>query len=897
LTPRLAVRLVLACGVLAPPLAAQMTSRGTRAPAPGASGKRAEAVRIEGPGIQLDGRLTEAAWQRAKFFSDFRQKEPVENAPPDERTEVAFLYDDDALYVGARLFSHHPEAIPRDVTRRDQYGNSEHIVVSFDPFLDRRTAYSFSVTSGGVRRDYYLPRDRDGFDVRDFTFDPVWEAKAHIDSTGWTAEMRIPFSQLRFNDRPVQEWGIQVYRWIPQLNEDIYWVVVPRNETGFASRFGLLEGLRNIHSGRRVEMVPYVASNGRFAGAPDPKNPFDPDGRQVGVRAGADLKMGLGPNITLDATINPDFGQVEADPAEVNLTAFETFFSERRPFFTEGQQLLRSTVDNYFYSRRVGGAPRGDATGDYVDRPDATTILGAAKVTGRLPSGLSIGALTALTDQAYARTYDSLPALTTRTMIAPRAGYGVLRLQQEFGREASTVGAIVSGVTRSFGDGAALRSQVADRAVAGGMDWVLRFKQGEYEITGDLGGSYVEGTTEAMTALQEAPARYLQRPDYRHRRVDSLATSLRGWRARLRWDKNAGNWLSGAEIAMQSPGFETNDMGRLQTADDIDANADINHRWTRPGRLFRNAVLGIYGRSNWNFDGVRTSSLVGIFSHHTWRNFFSSSLNLNLALPAQSDGLTRGGPLMRTPAGVEINAGVNSSYAESTTWSLSANVYQAGLGNWQRRLSAGLTLRPSSRVSLSFNPSYLTSLDHRQYLTTLDGGSAATYGQRYVFGAIRRTTLVAQLRLNYTFSPNLTMELYAEPFAASGRYSAIGELAQARTSDLRLYGQDGTTATPAGDGTLLVHDQRNGETFSVDVPDFRALSFRSNLVLRWEWSPGSTLFLVWQQSRAGFCTPSNPVGCAGSEPGALVGPGALRDALRATGDNFLAIKASYWIPF
>lgn len=858
--------------------------------------KRAEAIRLVGS-IHIDGRLDDGDWGRARFFNDFRQKEPVENATPGDQTEVAFLFDDRALYVGARMRSRTPDAVPRDLTRRDQYGNAEHLVVSLDPFHDRRTAYSFSVTSSGVRRDYYNPRDDEGFQNRDFTFDPVWEAKVQFDSTGWTAEMRIPFSQLRFTRRDVQEWGLNLNRWIPARNEDDYWIVVPRNQTGFASRFGTLAGLDGIKPARRIELVPYMASNGIFSGTPDPKNLLNPDGRTVSARGGADLKVGLGPNLTVDAAFNPDFGQVEADPAEVNLTAFETFFSERRPFFTEGSQLLRSTVDNYFYSRRIGASPRGDAAGDFVTRPANTTILGAAKITGRLANGLSIGGLAAVTGREYARTYDSLPGRFGETLVEPRAQYGVVRLQQQFGTNASTVGVITSGVNRSFGGNTALADLLSARAVAGAVDWVLRFQGGRYEITGDVGGSSVEGTTTAITAIQSSSRHYLQRPDFRHSDVDPTATVMRGAQARLRFDKNAGNWLGGAEISTESPGFETNDMGRIQGADDIDWNADVNHRWTVPGSLFRAATVGVFTRGNLNYDGVRTQTLVSLFTRQTWKNFMSSSLNLSCNLRAQSDVLTRGGPLMGTPAGCEANVGLNSSFATKTSWRVFANTYRSEDRDWQFRIAGGVTLRPTSAISVSIDPNFSTSLDHRQYITELADGRSSTYGARYVFGAIRRSTIVAQIRLNYTFSPNLTVEAYAEPFAASGRYAGIGELAAPRSRRVMAYGTGGTTIAATFPDSVVVHDRVTGTTFGVPTPDFSALSFRSNLVLRWEWRPGSTLFLVWQQNRSRFCVPGDPASCPGGlVPGGNVGPGSLGNALGARGDNFLAFKISYWLP-
>lgn len=434
--------------------------------------------------------------------------------------------------------------------------------------------------------------------------------------------------------------------------------------------------------------------------------------------------------------------------------------------------------------------------------------------------------------------------------------------------------------------------------MAGGVDWVMRFQQGRYQFSGDVGGSYLDGSAGAIERVQRSSVHYLQRPDYHQSDVDPTARSMRGWRARARGDKNAGNWLWGAEMAVESPGFETNDMGRVNGADDIDWNADINHRWTVPGAWFRGATVGVSTRGNLNFDGVRSNTGFSLFTRQSWRNFMTSSFNLNCQLRAESDVLTRGGPLMATPAGCEVNAGVNSSFAVATSWRVFANRFKTETGDWQFRVSAGLTLRPTSAVSLSIDPNCSQSRDTRQYLTAQSGGSAATFGQRYLFGTIRRSTFVLQIRANYTFTPNLTVEAYAEPFAASGQYSGIGELARARSRPLRIYGTAGTTRTPASNGSgFEVTDARNGQTFFVAAPDFNVLSFRSNLVMRWEWRPGSTLFLVWQQNRSTFCSPTDRRACPGSlRPGSLVGPGSLGAGFGTAGDNFLAVKFSYWLP-
>ena len=422
--------------------------------AQGAPIKSARAARLAGAPPRIDGVLDDAAWAQAPVIADFVQKIPTEGAEPSVPTEVRILYDDHGLYVGARLRRPDPNAIRTSITRRDGDSDAEVFTISLDPYLDRRTAYSFSVSSGGVRGDAYHSQDSED-SGREAQYDPVWDAHARVDAEGWTAEMHIPFSQIRFNAAAEQTWGLELTRTIPDRNERLQWVLIPVAAAGFSSHFGYLEGIAGIPRARRLELLPYVAGDLTFRANVAPRNPFDD---KVGGRAGGDLKYGLGPNLTLDATINPDFGQVEADPAVVNLTAFETIFEERRPFFIEGNELLTGRGQSFigrpswFYSRRVGAAPRGFASGDFVDSPTNTTIATAAKVTGRLASGLSIGALAAVTPREYARTFDTTSAFTDRVAVEPPSSYGVLRLQQEFGSRQSNVGASVTHVRRWLDD-------------------------------------------------------------------------------------------------------------------------------------------------------------------------------------------------------------------------------------------------------------------------------------------------------------------------------------------------------------------------------------------------------------------------------------------------------------
>jgi uncharacterized protein DUF5916/cellulose/xylan binding protein with CBM9 domain len=852
-----------------------------------ASSKVARAARLSGEAPRIDGALDEAAWAAAPAIADFVQKIPVEGAAPSVETEVRLLYDDHGLYVGARLRRPDAAAIRTSVTRRDGESDAEVFTISLDPYLDRRTAYSFSISSGGVRGDAYHSQDSED-SGRETQYDPVWDARARVDAEGWTAEMHIPFSQIRFNAAPEQTWGLELTRQIADKSERLQWVLIPVAAAGFSSHFGRLAGISGIPPARRLELLPYVAGDVTYRANVSPRNPFDD---KLGGRAGGDVKYGLGPNLTLDATINPDFGQVEADPAVVNLTAFEVIFDERRPFFIEGNELLTGRGQSFigrpawFYSRRIGAAPRGLAAGDFVDAPTNTTILSAAKVTGRLASGLSVGALAAFTPREYARTFDTTDVLHDRTAVEPPTSYGVVRLQQEFGTRQSNVGASLTHVRRWLDDRGGLAQLLPSSAVAGGVDWRLRYMEGMYEITGWVGGSRVDGDAAAIGRLQRGSAHFFQRPDQDHIGYDPTRTSLGGGTASLRLDKNAGRFtLGGIQLSMRSPDFDINDAGQMRSGDDIDFNADIQLRDTKPNRYVRFFQFGTSGVAGWNFGGVRQYLRFTENAQATLHNFWRLTGRVVVHRRSMSDDLTRGGPLMGTPNAYTLTAQVSSRANVPTVWTARTEYFDDELGGWRWDASTGLSVRPASQWQASVDPTYSHSVDGRQYVTTRSDGAAATFGRRYVFAFIERSTLSARFRLNYAFTPNFTVEAYAEPFAASGRFYDFGELSAPRSRALRTYGAPGTGTTIATGATGARTVTDGPTTFTIPQLDFDRLSFRSNLVLRWEWLPGSTAFVIWQQSRQDQ-----------TAAGRLISPGDVWRSTQAAGDNFFVVKVSYWL--
>jgi hypothetical protein len=869
--------LVLASLVFAPPGAAEAQ----QSPA-GAARKQAQAIEVPGGSIRLDGRLDEEVWLKAPPISDFGQKEPVEGAEPADEMEVRFVYDGGALYVGARMSTRNEPEIQAPLGRRDNGDQAEQILVWLDTFLDRRSAVMFGVTASGVRLDRYHATDNESsFDAG---FDPVWEAQTSIGVDSWTAELWIPFSQLRFNPQTDLTWGVNIKRFRPTLDEETYWVLVPRTERVFISRFADLRGITGVRPTRRIEVLPYIAGASTINAGRDPNDPFD-DGRNLASRVGVDMKMGLGPNLTLEATMNPDFGQVEADPAEVNLTAFETRFPEQRPFFLEGASLFNVGHPNLYYSRRIGARPIGPASDDFVDYPSDSTIVAAAKLTGRLPSRTSIAVLSAVTGEESARLASLDSPDIEEVRVGPAAFYSIGRLRQEFGTLGSSVGFFVSGLRRDVGSGDALAALLSRTALAASGDAQLRFKGGEYEMRIIGGGTRVSGDAGAIARIQRSSAHYAQRPDRTYSKYDPTLTSLNGWTYYTNLDRTGGrHWLFGGSIKVDSENFETNDIANLNGADGILINTNVRYRETQPSRLFRTYTIAVNHQNDSTLRWYRQAGFVRPSVTVTWANFWTSSVSVSRTLTLRSISLTRGGPVMEGPPGWTTIVNVGNRVTSNTRWTGAVTLGNNEEGGERQRYETSLSVRPDPRWQFSMNPYYERLTEPQQYVATIAGGRPETYDSRYVFAFIDRSTIATELRLGFTLRPDLNLDVYAEPFAASGRYYRFGELLTPGTRDRFTYGEapDTSIATnPDGRRTVAVGDQ----SFTLNARDFNSLSLRSNVVLRWEWRPGSTLYVVWQQDRSET-----------EVVGTRVGLGDMLRSLTAPGSNFFVVKTSFWLP-
>ena len=842
--------------------------------------KQAFALRVPEGSIRVDGRLDDPAWAEATPIVEFVQKEPNEGAKPTEDMEIRFVYDSGSFYVGARMYKEPGSPIQAPMGRRDRGEQSEHVLVALDTFRDRRTAYVFGVTASGVRLDRFHPQDEET--TFDEGFDPVWQARTRVDEQGWTAELWIPFSQLRFNAGAEQVWGLNVRRFTPTLDEEDYWVPVPRTVTAWASRFGNLEGIEGLTSNRRVEVLPYVAGFSTITGNSDPLNPFDRGGN-LESQVGLDLKIGIGSNLTLDATFNPDFGQVEADPAEVNLSANETIFPEKRPFFTEGARLMNFTAaTNFFLSRRIGAPPTGPASGDYVDYPREVTILAAGKLTGRLPSGTSVGMLAAVTDEENALVFDRASGVTTPVPVVPRTSWALARVQQEFGPNTSTVSGMATAVLRDLQPGDPLAALLVRRAFGLATDSTLRFKGGQYELSSYAGMTFLQGEPDAVARVQRSSAHFAQRPDRDYHLYDPSRRSLFGYKIGAIIRRTGGrHWIWSFANANESPGFEANDIGRLNSADSHSFSGDLRYRETEPGEVLRGYWIGVRQNNEWNYGGDRQVASVQFYTSQTWKNFWRTDGSFTRNSRHPDARLTRGGPLMETPSSWSLNLELSNRESSQTSWSGEFGIGGTEDGGLTREFNGRLAFRPGQQWQVSIDPKLRRGVDSQQYLATLEGGRLETYGKRYVFGTVDRNTNSVQFRLNYTFKPDLNLDVYAEPFAASGHYEDLGELAEPSTRLRRIYGTDGTTAVQQPDGSFLITD--GAETFTLSNPDFNVHSFRLNVVLRWEWRLGSTLYVVWQQDRRQRELIGDRIG--------LLDP--FR-SLTVPGNNYFVIKTSFW---
>ena len=869
--------LALVCCTVALPARAQRPDTITIGAAPRPI---ANALRRAGP-VVVDGRIDEDAWKGAQVISDFRQFQPTEGAGASQRTEVRILYDDHAIYIGARLYdSLGARGIRAPLARRDQLldgnGNNgsfnslttDKLAVVFDTYHNRIDESWFEINPAGARGDQFNG---------DPSWDPIWEGATHIDSLGWTAELRIPYSQLRFSRDSVQTWGLQIWRYADRLNERDMWSFWRRNESGGPAFYGTLNGIETGAQQRHLELLPYVVSREQFKYA-TPADPYhaSASGR---VNVGGDVKYLLTSNLTLDATVNPDFGQVEVDPATINLSAYETYYDEKRPFFIAGSSAFNFGGMNCnfcsntsglgaFYSRRIGRPPQLNGyvanAAQYANTPDNTSILGAAKITGRTSGGYTLGLLDAVTNRESA-TYRVGSGPERTQEVEPYANYFVGRLKKDLNAGNTTVGMVLTSAARQLND-TVLRGRLRSRAEATGIDFRHFWKNHEYSWMGTSLVSDVGGSAKAIAATEQSSAHYFQRPDRAvtsdglfDTRLDPAATTLRGYGFYSRIAKQTGDWLWETAQNWRSPGFETNDLSYLDRADYKWMNANVVRQWTTPTSMYRSLALLAGGQQQFNYDGDRTDLQAQVFGAIELPSYWNIR-GFTIHHPTvYDDRLTRGGPVVKRTGYNYFSGEISTDARQKAVYDFSVSGSR-GIDARTRSISVspGIALKPATSVFVSLSPTFNADEDVAQYVETVTDPTATSfYGKRYVFGHVKARTLSLDTRINWTFTPDLTLQLYAQPFIASGAYLTFREFAAPRSVQKLVYGTDVGTigfAPSAAGGTYTVDPDGAGPAnpFSFANPDFTVRSFIGNAVLRWEYRPGSTVYFVWTQQRSGY---------------------------------------------
>lgn len=846
----------------------------------------ARAVHVDGP-VTVDGTLDDPAWSKAPAASGLVQVEPDEGAPATEPTEIRFLHDGENLYVGARLHASHP---PRTrLGRRDAaLQDSDWFAVMLDANGDGMTAYRFRVNPSGVRGDELLARDGG----TDDSWEPVWEAAASVDEEGWTATMRIPLSQIRFDEETGVPWGLQVERTLRRNDETVVFSFTPRREAAGIPRYGRLEGMDETDPGRHLEAMPYVTAQAQRS-APGPE-----DARASSSQGdfGVDLRYRLSSAFTLDGAVNPDFGQVEADPAQISLNAFERRFPENRPFFVEGADLFRfnrgMVTPDLFYSRRVGAAPQGHLPAGAVTEQglDAVPILGAGKITGRTSDGWSLGFLGAHTDRESAPFTDA-DGNRGSALVEPRTTYLAGRARRELREGGTTVGAMGTAVRRGDTSPEELR-HLNDAGYAGGADVRHEFRDRRWQVRGAFQASRVEGRPEAIATLQRASLRYFQRPDAQHLDMDPEQSSLSGWAGHASIRRQAGeHWRGGVQVGAVSPEHEVNDLGFQNDADRVSAMANLDYRQDEPGSRFHRWRVFGQGGTQANFGGDLLLAGVMAGFDGTLQNRWGFRVQANRMPSTLDDRATRGGPLIRTPGQTGVLARVRSDTRRSLALQATANYRRADDGGDGAMVRGRVTFRPTSHWSVTLSPRFIRNTSPLQYLGAVDDPAASeTFGTRYLFGEVDQRVLELGVGLDLALRPGLTLEFHGQGYVTGGRFDKPGQLRRPRSRTIDRFGKDVGEVEETEEGLRVdpaPGADDGGEPFVLPDRDFTFRSFRGSAVLRWEWHRGSTLYLVWQQDRSARL----------NEADFRLGRG-LTQVTDTPGRDTFQLKVSYWVnPF
>jgi hypothetical protein len=826
-------------------------------------------ARIEGESPRIDGKFDDPAWNQVEWGGgEFIQRMPDAGKPGSVVTKFKILYDAKNLYIAFKCYDPEPSKIVSRMSRRDGF-EGDWVEINIDSYNDKRTAFSFTSSVSGVKGDEYVSNNGDFWDT---SWDPIWYLKTSIDEEGWNAEVRIPLSQLRFADKPELTWGFQIQRNFFRKQEISNFQYIPPDSPGWVHLFAELKGIKGIRPQKQLEIQPYVLAKTETL-EKEEGNPYM-TGKSSSADVGLDAKIGITSDITLDLTVNPDFGQVEADPSQVNLTAFELFFQERRPFFIEGNNILNFPTSDFssatlFYSRRIGRNPQGsvdtdqsgeDGVNEYVKPVNQTTILGAAKLTGKNKHGFSWGILESVTAEEKAKI-DSL-GYKRSMVVEPLTNYFIARAQQDINKGNTIIGGVFTATNRSINENDRHLHWLHDKAYSGGIDFIHHWKSRKFYVDFKSMFSNVQGSAEAITNTQQSSERYFQRPDNDHAFVDPARTSLTGTAGTFRIGKKSGKLVSDLGFSYLSPEFELNDLGFLAQTDNLSQWFWMQYRIINPTKIFRSQRYNINQWMEWDFDGTTTAHGYNINGHVEFKNFWAFSMGATYGERTVSNADLRGGPAIRYPGFTELWIFASTDRRKKLYFSMNPQV-RNGLSGYMDAIdiSTQLVYRPINALNISVAPSLSFNTHQLQYVTT----GSVNNNDRYVVAQIDQTTLRISIRATYMITPNLSIQYYGQPFGTSGHYSNFkqitdGDASQYSDRFVNMSYTPGVNPRMALFDTYYVVDEDgDGEVdYEFDKPDFNFGQYRSNTVLRWEYIPGSTLFLVWTQEKNGEFYESDP---------------------------------------
>lgn len=832
---------------------------------------------------QIDGSLADSAWADANWQGSFVQQKPVEGGMPSKETLVKILYDENYLYAAIFCYES-PENIRRVFTPRDQFGGDV-AGLAFDSYLNERTAYEFNLTAAGQKIDLM----HTGEGNIDLNWNSNWDGVTSVSDSGWSAEFRIPFSQLRYNNQAMHTFGFFVWRWIDTRKEEVQWVLLPVNGPHGVHNFGLLNGISGIRSSRQTEFLPYISAKYNYDGRND--NPYINNYKFL-PGAGMDMKIGISSNFTVDATINPDFGQVEADPAELNLTAFETFYAEKRPFFLEGSEIFNFSVQNnsLFYSRRIGAPPSyypDIEDNEYYTSPETSTILGSAKITGRTADRFSVGVLETVTGNEFGILYSPGPDSienahqTQDILAAPLTSYFASRIKKESANTNTIAGFSFNGVERQLNP-EYLKSEMVRSAYTGGMDLIQYFDHKNYYLSLSGMYSHLIGSQQAITNKQKSHVHRFQRSDAPHLLLDTSRTSLTGTLGFVEFAKNSGRFLFRVNALSASPQLNLNDIGYIPQTDYIEQESGIEYRQTKPGRYLRDYSIGLEGTNRWTFGKERTWSNLLLDFASNLNNLWAIHAELEHAFTSLDPRILRGGPALRQDGYTGGGFWIQTNSSKRFFAELYNFTYFNNKNNSYHKAQGGnLNYNPVNKLKLKLE----AQLERKNYAAEYfdDGLSDQNI---YLVGRLYQNTLSVIARVEYYFRPEISLQYYGNPFFSVVDYQNYRRVDQSQAKDLdeRFYQLDGTTQ--------LVYDENNNEyavsetdgtNYSFANPDVSYGSFQSNFVFRWEYKLGSTFYFVWSHNQNEYINIDSP---ALSHPvnGLFKTP---------SGDAFM-IKLSYW---